>query len=296
MTEEQSKKKQQRARSWCFTLNNWTPEEYAKLRELGLAGTAKYLVLGREIGESGTPHIQGFISLKDPKTLAAMKTLLSPRVHLEKMRGTFAEAANYCKKDGLCEEFGSLPTGDSDGRRKAMKQSNEERWALAKAGKFEELPPENLAKYRQIYYENRSVEERTELDNIWLFGISGSGKSRYVRDTYPGAYTKPMNKWWDLYQDEDVVCIEDVDPSHGEWLGYFLKIWADHYPFRGEVKGGTILIRPRTLLVTSQYPLEACFKDPETVAALLRRFTCRRIGPEPEQYAPCFVPVCKINK
>ena len=40
------------------------------------------------------------------------------------------------------------------------------------------------------------------------------------------------NKWWESYEGEDTILIEDVGRTH-EWMGDFLKIWADKYGFRG---------------------------------------------------------------
>ena len=72
---------------------------------------------------------------------------------------------------------------------------------------------------------------------------------------------KPMNKWWDGYAGEEVVVLDDFDPRHAEHLSYYLKIWADHYAFNAEVKGGMIRVRPKTVIVTSQYAIEDCFKE-----------------------------------
>ena len=34
------------------------------------------------------------------------------------------------------------------------------------------------------------------------------------------------------------MLIEDIDKTHVEWIGSFLKIWADNHSFPGETKGG----------------------------------------------------------
>jgi hypothetical protein len=57
-----------------------------------------------------------------------------------------------------------------------------------------------------------------------------------------------------------------------------LKEWSDHYPFQAEVKGSSMVIRPKIFVVTSQYKIEDIFTDPETVSALQRRFQVTRFG------------------
>ena len=103
-----------RATRWCFTLNHWTPEEYNGLTILGNAPDTTYAVYGKEIGSNLTPHIQGFIIFQASRRFANVRSLL-PRAHIEQARGTSRQAAEYCKKDGDYEEFGTFP--GSSGRR-----------------------------------------------------------------------------------------------------------------------------------------------------------------------------------
>ena len=58
-------------------------------------------------------------------------------------------------------------------------------------------------------------------------------------------YVKNINKWWDGYANERIVLISDVEPDHGSFLGYFLKIWANCYPFLAEIKDSSFKIRPK---------------------------------------------------
>lgn len=103
-----------RAKRWVFTLNNPTPEEVVNLNNLG--PQVEYLVFGNEVGENGTPHLQGYVHFKAAVRFTTAKNKLSPRVHLEVARGSPEEAATYCKKDGNFQEYGVLPEGQGKRR------------------------------------------------------------------------------------------------------------------------------------------------------------------------------------
>jgi len=111
------------------------------------------------------------------------------------------------------------------------------------------------------------------LSGTWIYGPSGCGKSRYAREQFSPHYDKPLSKWWDGYQYQANVIIDDVDVGQAQWLGYFLKRWADHYPFPAEQKGTTIQIRPENIIVTSQWSIQEVFgHDNRLVTALRRRY------------------------
>lgn len=60
---------------------------------------AQYHTFGLEVGEQGTPHVQGFIVFARKCAMKTCKERLQlSRVHLEKMRGTHKQAAEYCQK------------------------------------------------------------------------------------------------------------------------------------------------------------------------------------------------------
>lgn len=93
---------------WVFTLNNPLPGDDGGLWLLPY----EYAVLGNEVGESGTPHIQGYVIFKKKYRLAQLKahSAQGHRAHWEPQSqySTPAQAAEYCMKDGNFKEFGEL--------------------------------------------------------------------------------------------------------------------------------------------------------------------------------------------
>jgi hypothetical protein len=79
------------------------------------------------------------------------------------------------------------------------------------------------------------------------------------------------NKWWEHYGMQEVVLIEDLDKSH-HVLGHHLKLWADKYPFRGEIKTNSLMARPKTICVTSNYHPSEIWSDSGMLEPILRRF------------------------
>jgi len=48
-----------RARNWCFILNNYSTDEQLFITAFYLEKVC-YLLFGRETGEEGIPHLQGY--------------------------------------------------------------------------------------------------------------------------------------------------------------------------------------------------------------------------------------------
>lgn len=107
--------RQSRSRHWCFTVNNWTAANDELLRALGESPTVTYLVYGYETGESGTPHLQGYIAYKDVRRFTSAQATLPVGTHLEVKKGSPLQAADYCKKDGVYQEFGTIPRAAGGG-------------------------------------------------------------------------------------------------------------------------------------------------------------------------------------
>lgn len=48
----------------------------------------KYLIVQHEVGEQGTPHLQGFLILKRQNRMTWLKSNINGRAHWEKAKGT----------------------------------------------------------------------------------------------------------------------------------------------------------------------------------------------------------------
>lgn len=268
-----------RSRGWCFTWNNY-PVEYRSFLD---AIDCRYVIAGEELAPTtNTPHLQGYIYFQNARTQRVVRGLL-PGCHLLVARGTATENKNYCCKtrpedrtpNENVYERGVKPVDPSE--KGAMERARyEDAWAHAKLGEVEQIDADIRLR---LYSSIRRIEKDfmpavARLDapcGIWIYGLSGSGKSRSVLDAYPLLYPKPRNNWWDGYQREPVVLVDDVD-KFDVALGGKLKHWADCYPFIGEAKGTSLKIRPSKLFVTSQYKIEEIWHDEETREALGRRF------------------------
>jgi len=247
-------------RNYVFTQNNYPNTELVD----GLS--CRYIVYGKEVGESGTPHLQGFVSFPCPRSLSGVIKSL-PGCHVEVCRNVPA-AIEYCKKDGEWVDRGVAPLEHSA----VAKKTNAERWALAKEGRFEELSPESIRVYEYIYKKHRpNPEILQELSSEWYYGAPGTGKTRKALEENPGAYIKdPKTVWWDSYEGQDVVIIDDFD-KYQVSQGGDMKRWLDRYPFQAQFKGGSQVIRPTKIIVTSNYHPDEIWEDQITQDAITRR-------------------------
>jgi len=97
-----------RARHWCFTMNNYTPEDLDRLSSL--SGQVDYLIYGKEVSNTGTPHLQGYVCFRSRKRLSQCVTILG-QCHFSVTRCVQA-SIEYCKKDGEFLELGTPPKGE----------------------------------------------------------------------------------------------------------------------------------------------------------------------------------------
>ncbi len=258
-----------RSRAYVFTLNNWTPTDL----DLLLTAPYTYLVYGKETGDTGTPHLQGYLYFKTVKTVKQV-TVWLPRAFIEKRHGTHEQAREYCIKDGDVFEDGKPPklgrqtVADKIELNKRLR--DETLNDLVEEGVLSMYSVRSIKNARMDLQQEATPYTHTGTRGLWIYGPPGTGKSHFARTNYPSLYIKPQNKWFDGYAGEDAILLDDFDFAG---LGHNLKIWADKWSCSGEVKGGKVNLIHKTFIVTSNYQIHELWPDDRQMCeAIQRRF------------------------
>ncbi|ALE29606.1 replication associated protein [Lake Sarah-associated circular virus-10] len=259
-----------RSRDWCFTLNNYTEEEYDVIHSLSLS-QYKYIVVGKEVGESGTNHLQGYIYFVNAKSMSAVKKMISKRCHLESAKGSPLQAATYCKKDNNdYYENGELPViqgkrTDLDEIRDILKQTNKMSDVVMVAKSYQSVKmAEQILKYHE--------KPRMEKPYVeWYYGPTGTGKSKKAYEVLSDeCYTcLSTGKWFDGYDAHKNVLIDDMRKDFMKF--HELLRLLDRYAMRVECKGGTRQFVASHIIITSCYHPKDMFETREDIQQLLRR-------------------------
>jgi hypothetical protein len=259
-----------KARAWVFTFNNYTDADESTIQ--GIDST--YLVYGREVAPTtGTPHLQGYIYFKNARS---RKSLVKKgfSCFIAPAKGTSLANLKYASKDKNVFESGTRPATPTE-KGNLEKDRWKAIWESAKSGSLEDIEPsvrvQNYRTLKQISVDH--AVKPPDLDGpcgYWIWGKPGTGKTHLARKQYPTAYIKQRNKWFDGYDGEETVILDDMDP-YAKALGGLIKDWTSSWAFRAETKGSTAYIRPKRFIITSQYTPEQIWEDTETVAAIRDR-------------------------
>jgi len=261
-------------RHFAFTCNNYTAKSIDCIRKARISLEFSYLIYGKEIGDIGTPHLQGYVQLKKRKYFKSVVGAL-PGFHITICKGNSQENIDYCKKDNKTFELG---IARSVGGKVKQKEDWQELCELAMSGEHDKIMESNPGKFVKYYrtWKNIGVDYNKAKPNpdrlcLWIYGAPGTGKSLMAHSLWPEAYWKNANKWWDGYAGEETVILDDLGTCH---LYEYLKRWADKYPVLGEIKGSSIGLTYNTLVVTSNFNIKELGSSIElvTVAAVQRRF------------------------
>lgn len=270
-----------RSRDWCFTLNNPSPVEADALRKLGEKNeNVKYMVLGKEVGKEGTPHLQGFCQFVAPITMKGAKDRLGPRCHVEARRGAPSQASEYCKKGGDYVEYGAL---SGQGQRTDLIALQE---TLDSDVPMSEVVQRHFGAYMRYSRAvttyrslSRATTSRPPPKIRWLWGPSGVGKTRSlstwltsmeltVSDDCYFLSTTPTGTWWDGYEGQKVVVLDDF---RGTWFPHHVALRIfDRLPYKVPAHGQQLpLVSEYFFVTTNMPPTQTYAQDP--AGAFMRR-------------------------
>lgn len=259
---------------WCLTKNNYTDDEWLEYVKYGDDRRVfSYAVFGREVGQSGTRHIQGYVEFKKRVRRTAVVKYF-PGAHLEARKGTSEQASTYCKKDNDFNESGELSV--AQGSRTDLITLRDR----VRAGTSDlELADECFATWCQYGRQLRLYrglcnppKMRPELSVFYLWGAAGTGKTRLSRlDALQRGTcwisSDPTLQWFDGYSGESSVILDDY--RGGAPDSTILRL-LDIYEHRVPVKGGFESWNPDRIYITSN-------ADPETLHGEVHAAFRRRI-------------------
>jgi len=315
--------------SWCLTFNRGAGEDMLGeiktiITDNLTLGVLVYGAMALELAPTtGRKHIHSYIRFSGNQRRKAVQSMfdgLAP--WFMAANGTPTQAVDYFKymngagsaQNPTFQEFGIFPNVEAAlavGKHKGGKIAGAKvaaRWDEVRAHLKGGKPILDMSDSQilicqygalqaiQAAYSDLTVPMTIDvLKNYWITGETGIGKSRYAHEHAamlaggPGeVYVKnPTNKWWCGYKNQKVVLIDDI--GRDGIKATELKIWGDHYRFNAEYKGGSMIIRPRHIIITSNYTLSELYPDPQDLPPLLRRFECYTIKSDKKYGSPQLV-------
>lgn len=266
---------------YVFTINNFSSDTQ-RLSGLGdvLSSRcgARAAIWSYEVGDSGTPHVQGYLQLAKKCKWSAMKNKLRPiGAWVAPARGKpdanvdyISHTGKHADKEGLLQGpffFGELNMqvagnrSDIDGLVADLKKGHSVK-------KLAEDHTGTMLKYfnnAQKISQLLNKKTRSWMTELYIYtGIAGSGKSHaayteakdYLKfhglDEEPYYLMVPSNKssplWWQDYVGQSVVIIDDF---YGSIDIDFFKRLIDKYPCTVNCKNGHAEFLAKRVYITS---------------------------------------------
>lgn len=245
--------KDSQSRKWQITINNPLEKgfthEHIK-NQLAKFKSCIYWCMSDEIGSNeNTPHTHVFMACS---SAVRFSTLLNrfEGAHFEMCKGTSQQNRDYVYKEGKFkgstkeetriegtqEEWGNMPVE----RQGVRNNDYADLFDMIKSGLSDyqilEICPEqmininNIAQTRQIILQQEFENEWRDLDITYIYGDTGTGKTRYVMEKYGYANVYRITNYkhpFDGYKGQDVIFFDEFRSSLP--LSDMLK-YLDGYP------------------------------------------------------------------
>lgn len=269
-TTEVGKPSSTKVRNVCWTLNNYDEANVEYLKNT-LSEITTYSVFSKEVGEMGTPHLQGYSEFENPRNTGKgwsnfQKMFggnLPAHFHFAPRMGTAKQASDYCKYSDYSRDTHSgtvlneyvFECGEitQQGKRVDYEKAIADLSTRSAIDVLKEqpslLPMYNVMK--TIKRDLMKMEHRDSVKVIVRFGDAGCGKSESAFKDYPDIYRKPKGVWWGSYSGQTEILIDDFyGNASGIQYNVLLEV-LDKYKYEIEVKGGFVPANWTTVVITS---------------------------------------------
>lgn len=266
--------KTQQARRFHIVANEKSLEHIGEILGYLKSKPIKYLLCRKGLNKKGKEHAHIYVFFTKPVRLSSKSTF---GCHLAKARGDSKQNYTYIcdHHPELLYEEGTLPDNDGDEPPKTWDKFVED---LNKGivddnsmfyARYQSFADRKIVKYRK--YHDYNYQGNLKDKNVWIYGPRGTYKTTAATEA-GRYYEKDKSQWWDGYDGEHQIVIEEMSPDDREFASY-LKRWTDKKGFQGWIKGGSTWI-PGTCywVITSNYTIDQCFNRTDA-DALKRRFT-----------------------
>lgn len=216
----------QPAATWELTLNNYVEKDIEWLKTLEFSR----MVVSKEVGENGTPHLQGKVTWKRGYRLGQLHKL-HPRIHWEP--SVAKEEWNYANK------IDSVVVIDVNNKKQGQRTDlNFVKEEIMLGKSVDQIALETPMTYHQY---GRTLEKLEDIKNkkiwrhemtsgTWYHGKTGTGKSHVAFHEYnpETCYLWTNDKgWWDGYEGQETVIMNDF---RGEIPYNMMLQLIDKYP------------------------------------------------------------------
>lgn len=241
----------------------------------------KYLVCQwEECPTTKRMHLQGYAEFDTTMSLSTLNQLEGIEgSNWGSCDGTAEQNRKYCTKEDsrVCEgvEWGEM---QRPGKRSDLTDAAE---LIRKAPQMKRIAEEfpstfiryhkGLQAYAALFTTHRDWRPVVEI----RIGPSRSGKSYGSRTDYPDAYWKPSGPWWNGYDGQEVVVLDEF---YGHSMPYtdLLRL-LDSTPLQVQTKGGFVPMLAKVFIFTSNqhpqqwYDAEKTHKMPWAQSPLCKR-------------------------
>jgi len=243
------------ARNYCFTIN-FADGEVTSLLSEEFPEWFAFCVWQLEIGhENNVMHYQGYLECSGKKSMAQVHSVPGfERAALDVRRGSQAQAVSYCTKVDTRID-GPWFHGEQKEQGKRSDLVHVKR-AIDNGASDVVLWDDHFAsmtRYHKAFstYKRVKAPKRDWITQfLCIIGPSGCGKTRLAREFFPGAYWKAPLQWWDDYDGEEYVI---MDEFQGQYPFRELLRILDSSPLSLGSKGSHVNFVAKWVVFTSNY-------------------------------------------